>query len=159
MNASVGYYYQNGDLASADGSGVLGRLAYEVSSGLTAGVNISYDQEFDTRVSAEIKIHFGGQNTTRQRKEVQQLSVMNALTASPSNRGVRVHDCIFGGDWCDSVEDAVDDIADGIVCIASKTACEASDDESTGISLARRVVALELQAEDVAELVEALEGL
>ena len=27
LNASVGYYYQNGDLGTADGSGVLGRLA------------------------------------------------------------------------------------------------------------------------------------
>ncbi|MFL0771055.1 MAG: carbamoyl-phosphate synthase, partial [Prochlorococcus sp.] len=38
LNASVGYYYQHGDLGAADGSGVLGRLAYEISSGLTAGV-------------------------------------------------------------------------------------------------------------------------
>ncbi len=48
MNATVGYYYQNGDLVKADGSGVLGWLAYEISSGLTAGVYISYDEAFDT---------------------------------------------------------------------------------------------------------------
>ena len=53
---TVGYYYQRGDLGSADGSGVLGRLAYEISSGLTAGVNISYDEEFETRVSADIEV-------------------------------------------------------------------------------------------------------
>ena len=44
MNASVGYYYQNGDLGTADGPGVLGRLAYEMISGVTAGVNVSYDE-------------------------------------------------------------------------------------------------------------------
>ena len=37
VNASVGYYYQNGDLEKADGSGILGRLAYEMTSGVTAG--------------------------------------------------------------------------------------------------------------------------
>ena len=92
LNASVGYYYQNGDLRSADGSGVLGRVAYEISNGLTAGVNISYDEAFETRVSADLKVRFGGASTTAQRKEVQQLPVINFLVSSPSNRTVRVHD-------------------------------------------------------------------
>ena len=92
VNASVGYYYQQGDLGSADGSGVLGRVAYDISSGLTAGVNISYDEAFDTRVSADIKVRFGGASTTAQRKEVQQQPVINALTSTPSNRDVKVHD-------------------------------------------------------------------
>jgi len=94
VNASVGYYYQNGDLGSADGSGVLGRLAYEMTSGVTAGVNISYDEAFDTRVSADIKVGFGGASTTSQRKAVQQLPVINALISTPSNRDVRVNDAI-----------------------------------------------------------------
>ena len=92
LNASIGYYYQHGDLGSADGSGVLGRVAYEISNGLTAGVNISYDEAFETRVSADLKVRFGGASTTAQRKEVQQLPVINALTSTPSNRDVRVHD-------------------------------------------------------------------
>ena len=69
-----------------------GRLAYEMTSGVTAGVNISYDKAFDTRVSADIKVRFGGAATTAQRKDVQQLPVINALTLTPSNRDVRVHD-------------------------------------------------------------------
>ena len=92
VNASVGYYYQNGDLGTADGSGVLGRVAYEMTSGVTAGVNISYDEAFETRVSADLKVRFGGAATTAQRKDVQQLPVINALTLTPSNRDVRVHD-------------------------------------------------------------------
>ena len=92
VNASVGYYYQSGDLGSADGSGVLGRVAYEVSNGLTAGVNISYDEAFDTRVSADIKVRFGGASLTSQRKDVQLLPVINALTSAPDNRNVRTHD-------------------------------------------------------------------
>ena len=96
VNASVGYYYQSGDLGTADGSGVLGRLAYEISSGLSAGVNISYDEAFETRVSADIKVRFGGVSTTAQGKELRQQTVINALTSSPSNRDVRVHDSCSG---------------------------------------------------------------
>ncbi|WP_461557564.1 carbamoyl-phosphate synthase, partial [Synechococcus sp.] len=33
FKASVGYYYQQGDLGTADGSGVLGRLSYDISNG------------------------------------------------------------------------------------------------------------------------------
>ncbi|MDC0303112.1 carbamoyl-phosphate synthase [bacterium] len=92
LKASAGYYYQHRDQEDVDGSGVRGRLAYEMTSGVTAGVNISYDKAFDTRVSADIKVRFGGASTTAKRKAVQQLPVINALTSTPSNRDVRVHD-------------------------------------------------------------------
>ena len=92
LNASVGYYYQKGDLGSADGLGVLGRLAYEISNGLVVGVNISYDEASDTGVSADIKVRFGGASISAQRKEVQENPVIKAVTLSPGNRVVRVHD-------------------------------------------------------------------
>ena len=92
VNASVGYYYQSGDLGEADGSGVLGRLAYEMTSGLTAGVNISYDEAFDTRISADLKVRFGGPSTTAAKKKKWETPTINALTAQPKNRDVRVHD-------------------------------------------------------------------
>ncbi|MDB4616820.1 carbamoyl-phosphate synthase [Synechococcus sp. AH-551-E11] len=92
LKASAGYYYQHRDQEEVDGSGVRGRLAYEMTSGVTAGVNVSYDEAFDTRVSADLKVRFGGSSTTAQRKAVQQLPVINALTSTPSNRDVRVHD-------------------------------------------------------------------
>jgi hypothetical protein len=94
LKASAGYYYQHRDQEDVDGSGVRGRLAYEISNGLTAGVNVSYDEAFDTRVSTDLKVRFGGASTTAKRKAVQQLPVINALTSTPSNRDVRVHD------WC-----------------------------------------------------------
>ncbi len=37
MKASAGYYYQHRDQEEVDGSGVRGRLAYEMTSGVTAG--------------------------------------------------------------------------------------------------------------------------
>lgn len=92
VNASVGYYYQNGDLGSADGSGVRECLVYEMISGVTAGVNVSYDVAFETRVSVDIKVRFGGASTTAQRKDIQQLSVINAFTLMPGNQDLRVHD-------------------------------------------------------------------
>ncbi|QNI88869.1 carbamoyl-phosphate synthase [Synechococcus sp. ROS8604] len=94
LKASAGYYYQHRNQEEVDGSGVRGRLAYEMTSGVTAGVNISYDEAFDTRVSADLKVRFGGAKTTEKRKEVQQQPVINALTSTPSNRDVRVHDCL-----------------------------------------------------------------
>ena len=92
LQASVGYYYQHGDLGEADGSGVLGRVAYEISNNVTAGLNISYDEAYETRVSADLKVRFGGADTTALRREVQQLPVIDALASTPSNRDVRVHD-------------------------------------------------------------------
>ena len=100
LKASAGYYYQHRDQEDVDGSGVRGRLAYEISNGLTAGVNVSYDEAFDTRVSADLKVRFGGAATPAQRNVVQQLPVINAITfaPTPSNRNVRVHDeCIPSG--------------------------------------------------------------
>ena len=94
--ASVGYYYQHREQEEVDGSGVRGRLAYEMTSGGEAGVTLSYDEAFDTRVSADIKVRFGGASTTAKRKAVQQLPVINALTSTPSNRDVKVHDICFG---------------------------------------------------------------
>ena len=106
LQASVGYYYQHRDHEDVDGSGVRGRLAYDITQGLTTGINISYDEAYDTRVSADLTVRFGGAATTAQRKEVQQLPVINALTSTPANRDVRVHDgwCVCqlgcGAYWC-----------------------------------------------------------
>ena len=92
LRASVGYYYQNGDLNTADGSGVLGRLAYSINNGLTVGTNLSYDSAFKSRFSADIKWRFNtnggpGKETPKSNAAVE------ALTSTPSNRDVRVHDC------------------------------------------------------------------
>jgi len=95
LKATVGYYYQNGDLGDANGSGVRGRLAYNLTNGLTVGANLSYDQAFDTRVSGDIKYRFGangyGAPSIRKQQQVV-MPVIQALSATPANRDVRVHD-------------------------------------------------------------------
>ena len=97
LNTSIGYYHQNSDMGDADGTSVLGRVAYVISNGLTAGVNVCYDQAFETKVSADLKVRFGGTATAAQRKEVQQQPMINALTSIPSIWDIRVLD----GFWCD----------------------------------------------------------
>ena len=63
-----------------------------MTSGITAGVNISYDEAFNTRVSADIKVRFGGASTTAAKKKKWENPRINVLTATPKNRDVRVHD-------------------------------------------------------------------
>ena len=100
LRATIGYYYQNGDLNTADGSGVNGRLAYNISNGLTAGVNLSYDQAFETRFSADLKYRFGSNNKNQSEKKAWQTPVIQALTDSVKHRDVRVHDW----EGCDALE-------------------------------------------------------
>ena len=90
---SVGYYYQNGDLNAADGSGVLGRLAYAINNGLTVGANLSYDEAFDTRFSADIKWRFNtnGITNSEKQKKAWEKPTIKALTESVKNRDVRLH--------------------------------------------------------------------
>jgi hypothetical protein len=96
FKASVGYYYQDGDFNTADGSGVLGRLAYNISNGLTAGVNLSYDQAYETRFSADLKYRFGvNGNKIASEKKAGQTPVMQALTDSVKHRDVKIHDALW----------------------------------------------------------------
>ena len=93
LRASAGYYYQNGDLGEADGSGFLGRVDYDLIDGLTLGVSLSYDQAYETRVSGNVKYRFGGNGyRSPSKKSSQEMPVIQALTATPGNRDVRVHD-------------------------------------------------------------------
>jgi len=91
LRASVGYYYQNGDAGDADGSGVLGRLAYAINNGLTVGTNLSYDSAFKSRFSADIKWRFNT-NGGPGKETPKSNAAVGALTSTPSNRDVRVHD-------------------------------------------------------------------
>ena len=91
LRASVGYYYQQREEENVNGSGVLGRLAYAINNGLTLGANLSYDDAFKQRFSADIKWRFNtnggpGKETPKTNAAVE------ALTSTPSNRDVRVHD-------------------------------------------------------------------
>jgi hypothetical protein len=96
LRASIGYYYQYRSEEQVNGSGVRCRLAYNLTNGFTVGANLSYDQAFDTRVSGDIKYRFSsngyGAPSIRKQQPVV-MPVIQALSAKPANRDVRVHDC------------------------------------------------------------------
>ena len=106
FKASLGYYYQNGDLNTADGSGIRGRIAYNLTNGLTLGVNYSYDQDFESRISGDIKYRFGtnGYGAPSKRSNVPPvMPVIQGLSTTPANRDVRVHDCLPGDPYCNPI--------------------------------------------------------
>jgi hypothetical protein len=92
FNASLGYYYQSD--SKIQGSGLLGRLAYNLTPGLTLGINYSYDGDFESRVSGDIKYRFGanGYSAPSDKKEWK-TPVIQARIETVRNRDVRVHDC------------------------------------------------------------------
>ena len=93
LNAYVGYYYQQGDLDEADGSGVKGRLAYNISNNLTLGANLSYDEAFDTRFTADVKYRFGSnEHGAQSSKKEWNTPIIRALTETVKHRDIRVHD-------------------------------------------------------------------
>ena len=88
LGATLGYYYQWGDWAAASGSGVKGRLAYTINNGLTAGVNISYDNAFEARVSGDIVYRF---NTPKNSvPSIGNNDLIASLSNPLPNRDVRV---------------------------------------------------------------------
>ena len=115
LKVSAGYYFSEGAvLKVSDGSGVRGRLEYNIANGLTSGINIIYDpgshQAFPAEnlvLSADLKYRFGangyGAPSIRKQEPVV-MPVIQALSATPANRDVRVHD--FGGCWGDNYDSA-----------------------------------------------------
>ena len=97
LKASLGGYYQKGDYNKCrardevDNAGLRGRLSYKIANGLVAGINASYDDSYDWRASVDITYRFGGSNSTAANTNPNP-TIINALTSSPKNRDVRVHD-------------------------------------------------------------------
>jgi len=106
LKASVGYYYSEGDFGAANGNSVKSRLEYNIANGLTSGINIAYDPAYSRgyssgdfyktlNLSADLKWRFGansyGAPSIRNQQPVL-MPVIQALSATPANRDVRVHD-------------------------------------------------------------------
>ena len=91
LQASVGYYYQHREQEHVDGSGVRGRLAYDINNGLVLAANLSYDEAFDTRFSADLAWRFNA-NGGPSKETMKTNNVVSALASMPSDRDVRVRD-------------------------------------------------------------------
>jgi hypothetical protein len=103
LNVALGSYYQLGDCGCVNDFGVRGRIAYALANGVTIGANLSYDPSFDTRVSGDIKYRFGTKGYGAPSIRSQQPVVMpaiQALSTTPANRDVRVHDGAIGKLFC-----------------------------------------------------------
>jgi hypothetical protein len=105
---SLGYYYQDGDLNTADSSGVKSRLAYDIANGVTVGFTYLYDAAFQSVATGDIKWRFdtkGYGSPKKQKPPV--MPVIQAISTTPANRDVRVHDqcnkmsmfCFDRGHW------------------------------------------------------------
>jgi hypothetical protein len=98
VTLAVGYYYQTdckdestGFSGTADGSGIKTRLAFDITQQLQAGVVYSYDENFQSRVSGDLKWRFGGSSQTKKVESILAVNpVIQALSATPENRDVRV---------------------------------------------------------------------
>ena len=98
LSASLGYYYQHGDLGAANGSGVKGEIAYDIADDVSLAVKGTYDEAFETRISGNIVYRFGG-SSAKPSSVSDELLV--ALNAAPAHRNVRVHDCHWYDLECD----------------------------------------------------------
>jgi hypothetical protein len=92
---SLGYYYQDGDLNTADASGIKTRLSYSIANGLTAGFTYSYDPIFQSVATGDLKWRFGANGYGAPSKRTNAppvMPVIQALSTTPANRDVPVHD-------------------------------------------------------------------
>ena len=90
---ALGTYYQldeKEEMKSATGFGVKTGLTYDITNELQAGIIYSYDGNFESRISGNLKWRFGGSSTGKKKSQPLPLSpVIQALTATPANRDVR----------------------------------------------------------------------
>jgi hypothetical protein len=96
LKASVGYYYQHDEKevpiyqTTTDGSDVRLRLAYDLTNQLQAGVHYSHDNNFQSRGTGDLKFRFGTGSSGKNSQQLTMPPVVQALTATPTNRDVRV---------------------------------------------------------------------
>jgi len=85
-DTTIGLYHQNLDLYLKEELGFKSRISYKNNKNYNFGLNITNDETFNTRISADIKYLFD--NGEKKGKDTN-----IRLLKSPSNRNIRVHDC------------------------------------------------------------------
>ena len=95
LKASVGYYYQDGDLNNADASGIQLKAECLIANGLALGGKLSYDPIYNTVVSGNIKYRFrsGGNGALNHGSAPTGMTpLIQFISSTPANRDVRVAD-------------------------------------------------------------------
>ena len=96
IQLALGGYYQLDDkdqyeLSGAQSFGLKTGLTYDVTNELQAGVIYSYDENFESRITGNLKWRFGGGSKTKKSESVIAVyPVIQALSATPENRDVRI---------------------------------------------------------------------
>ena len=88
-NVEIGYYYQNGDF-DVSNSGIKAKATFEVSRGMDIYGVTTYDDAFDSRFSVGFSYSFG-----KSQNSYDNSVILKALSSSPGNRNIRIHDCDF----------------------------------------------------------------
>jgi hypothetical protein len=94
LKLALGSYYQldeKEEMKAATGFGVKTGLTYDITNELQAGIIYSYDENFESRISGNLKWRFGGGSKNKKTKSLLAANpVIQALSATPENRDVRV---------------------------------------------------------------------
>jgi hypothetical protein len=93
---SLGSYYQIDEKPDtpATGFGIKTGLTYDITNELQAGVVYSYDENFQSRITGNLKWRFGGGNKNKKTESLAVNPVIQALSATPENRDVRVANAV-----------------------------------------------------------------
>ena len=87
INLEIGYYHQQGDFDVSD-SGIKATATYKATRGMSIYGTMSYDDTFDSRYSIGFSYSFGKAQISSDDS-----AVIRAMTSSPKNRNIRIHDC------------------------------------------------------------------
>ena len=99
LKLALGSYYQldeKEEMRAATGFGVKTGLTCDITNELQAGIIYSYDENFESRITGNLKWRFGNGGTGKKKSQPLPVSpVIQALTATPTNRDVRVANSRF----------------------------------------------------------------
>ena len=84
-DTTIGLYYQELDLYLKEELGLKTRISYKKPKNYNFGLKVTYDETFDTRISADI--------TYFKNAGIRGKDINNKLLKSPTNRNIRIHDC------------------------------------------------------------------
>ena len=105
IKAAVGGYYQNGDhnddgMPEVDNIGLMLSVKHKLSKNYSFGIDFSYDQSFETRLIAKIQGSFTSSTKQQGKFHHRNHKVIEAMTTSPANRNIRIHDDILDDTTC-----------------------------------------------------------
>ncbi|WP_341901171.1 carbamoyl-phosphate synthase [Synechococcus sp. UW140] len=97
LKLALGTYYQldeKEEAKTATGVGVKTGLTFDITNEIQAGVVYSYDENFQSKVTGNLKWRFGGGSKNKKTESLLAANpVIQALSATPENRDVRVANC------------------------------------------------------------------